>query len=147
MPMIGTLESQLQHADHRVHGGADLMTHGRQECAFRAIGLIGTVLGAAQVIEQLAAFADINPAADDALDLTDRIAVRQDPVIDRQVLPMNMQGAIQDQRLAFGDYPQIVGMVLTGLCFVFQVDLHDTLADDVLALDAEDLQVTVIAGL
>ncbi|MCY1411594.1 hypothetical protein D9M71_269830 [compost metagenome] len=67
--LVGTFDRQLEHTDDRVHRGADFVADGGQERAFGAVGIIGLLLGLAQLHDQLAAIADIDPAADDALHL------------------------------------------------------------------------------
>jgi len=104
-------------------------------------------LGGAEFVEQLASFTDIDPATDDALNFTDGVAVRQDPVVDRQFFSANMQGAVQDQRVALGHHALIVGMVLSRLDGEGCADLDRAFTYHVLALDVERLQVTVVAGL
>ena len=71
-------------SNHCVHRRADLVAHGRQEGAFGPVGIICKLLGLAQVLNQLAPVADVQPATDDALHLAERIAVGQDPVVDGQ---------------------------------------------------------------
>src|SRR5471032_951893 len=97
MALVQTLETQLKHADHRIHRGADLVAHGRQKGALGPIGLISPLLGGSELVEQLAPFADIDPAADDALHLTTRITVGEDPVINRQSAPANVQRPVNYQ--------------------------------------------------
>ena len=123
------------------------MAHGCEKSAFRPIGLVGALLGRAQFIEQLAPLTDVDPAADDALDLARRIAVRQDPVVDRQFLAAEVQRPIQDQRVALRHNALVVGVILSGLCFECRADLERAFADHVLALDVERLQVAVVTGL
>lgn len=65
--LVGTLDRQFQHADDRVHRGADLVADGGQERALGAVGIVGLLFGLAQFHDQLAAVADVDPAADDAL--------------------------------------------------------------------------------
>ena len=76
------------------------MAHGCQKGALGTVGFVGTFLGGAQLIEQLASFADVDPAADDALDFAGGVAVGQYPVVDRQFFAIDEQGAIKDQRVA-----------------------------------------------
>ncbi|MND94035.1 hypothetical protein D3C80_862380 [compost metagenome] len=82
--LVGALDRQFQHADDGIHRGADFVADGRQERALGAVGIVGLLLGLAQLHDQLPAFADVDPAADDPLYLTQRVAVRQDPVVDSQ---------------------------------------------------------------
>ncbi|MNM70539.1 hypothetical protein D3C81_821700 [compost metagenome] len=65
--LVGAFDGKLQHADDRVHRGADFMADGRQECALGTVRILGLLLGLTQLQDQLAALADIDPAADDAL--------------------------------------------------------------------------------
>ena len=44
----GTLDQQLVHAQHAVHGGADLVAHGGQKLRLRLVGFLGVFLGGAQ---------------------------------------------------------------------------------------------------
>ncbi|MND58679.1 hypothetical protein D3C80_498480 [compost metagenome] len=41
---IGTLECEFKDADDGIHGGANFMTHGRQEAGLGAAGVVGQVL-------------------------------------------------------------------------------------------------------
>ncbi|MNP05279.1 hypothetical protein D3C76_972260 [compost metagenome] len=63
-------ERQFEHADDGIHRGANFMTHGCQERTLGPVRFVGTFLGTTQVIEQLPPFADVDPATNDALDLT-----------------------------------------------------------------------------
>ena len=72
-------------------GRADFMAHGRQKGAFGSVGFIGTFFGGAQIIEQLPPFADVDPAANDALHFTARVTVGKNPVIDRQLAVADVQ--------------------------------------------------------
>ncbi|MNI66864.1 hypothetical protein D3C73_1224560 [compost metagenome] len=71
LPLMGTLDRQFEHADDRVHRGANLMADGRQEGTLGAVGIISQLLGLAQLLHQLAPLADVDPATDDALDFTE----------------------------------------------------------------------------
>ncbi len=147
MALVGTLEGQFQHPDHRIHRRADFMAHGREKGAFGSVCLVGAFLGSTQFVEQLAPVTDVDPAADNALNFAVRVAIGKNPVVDRQFLPVNMQGAIEDQRVTFRDHPLVVGVVLRRLRLQSHVHLHHALANHFLAFDPEHLQVTVIAGL
>ncbi|MNC22673.1 hypothetical protein D3C75_706800 [compost metagenome] len=68
--LVGTLDCQLEHADDRIHRGADFVADGGQERAFGAVRIVGLLLGLAQLHDQMAALADVDPATDDALHLT-----------------------------------------------------------------------------
>ncbi|MNE84197.1 hypothetical protein D3C80_1810720 [compost metagenome] len=68
--VFNSLERQFEHADDRIHRCADLMAHCGQKRALGPVGFIGALFGATQVIEQLPAFADVDPATDDALHFT-----------------------------------------------------------------------------
>ncbi len=65
--LVGALDCQLEHADDRIHRGTDFMADGGQERAFGAVRIVGLLLGLAQLHDQMAAFADVDPATDDAL--------------------------------------------------------------------------------
>ena len=147
MALVGSFEGQFQHADNRVHRRADFMAHGRQEGAFGPVRLIGMFLGGAQLIEQLATLADVDPATDDSLNFADRVAIGKNPMVNRELFSVNMQGAIKDQRVTFRHHPLVIGMVLR--CFRLQGHTHldHAFTDHFFALDPEHLQVTVVAGL
>ena len=53
--LIGLFHGQLKHADHRIHGRADFMAHGRQKSGLCPICLIGPLLGGIQLVDQLLA--------------------------------------------------------------------------------------------
>ncbi|MCY1437336.1 hypothetical protein D9M71_534930 [compost metagenome] len=71
MPLVTAREGKFEHADDGVHRCADLVADGRQEDTLGAIGVIGPLLGQAQVLDQLAALADVDPAANNALHLAE----------------------------------------------------------------------------
>lgn len=146
-PLVHALEGQFQHADHRVHRRADFVAHGRQEGTLGPVGFIGLLLGGPQFVEQLSSFADIDPAADDALYFTARITVGENPVIDRQPPATDVQRAIEDQRCAFVHDPLIISLILPGFEGIAHLALHDAFADHVFAFRLENLQITVVTAL
>ncbi|MNY38000.1 hypothetical protein D3C86_1725940 [compost metagenome] len=42
---IRLFQCQFEHADHRIHRGANLMAHGRQKRGFGAVGIVRSLLG------------------------------------------------------------------------------------------------------
>ncbi|MNN15482.1 hypothetical protein D3C81_1285880 [compost metagenome] len=122
------------------------MAHGREEGAFGAVCIIGLVLGLAQVFDQLATLADIDPATDDALYHTQGIAVGENPVVNGEAPVAYRQGTVLDQGLAAGHHLQIVGMKQLRLGLVAKHAVEHRPAADILALARECMQVTVIAG-
>ena len=134
-------------SDDCVHRRTDFVAHGRQEYAFGTVGRIGLFLGQAQVLDQLAALADVQPATDDAFHFAQRVTVGQDPVVDGLLGVLEHQRAIDDQRLAFVHYPQVVGLDPAGVVVDAERGLVDRLAEDRLHFHPEGLQVAVVAGL
>ena len=147
MLLVHAPEGQFEHADHGIHWRTDLMAHGSEECAFGAVGLIRLLFGCPQVFEQLTAFADVDPAADDAFHITTGIAIGNDPVIDRQTSAADVQGPVEQQRNAFSDDSLVIGVEGLSLESVAYGTLHDAFANDILALGIERFEVTVIAAL
>ncbi|MCY1397258.1 hypothetical protein D3C76_1149690 [compost metagenome] len=145
--LVGALEGQFQHADHCIHGGANFVAHGCQEGALGAIGIVGLVLGLAQVFQQLPAFADIDPTTDNTLDHAHGIPIGQDPVVDGQVPFANFQWAVLDHGLVAGHYLEIVSMEFARLVLVTQYAIEHRPADNVFLSTGKGLQVAVIAGL
>lgn len=135
--MIDALEREFEHADDRIHRGTDLMAHGRQKSGFGTVGFIGELFGIAQIIEQLPPFADVDPAANDALYFTARITVGKYPVVNRQPAVADVQRAIENQRFALGHDALIIGLIFPGFERIAHVALHDAFADDVFTSRAE----------
>ena len=76
------LERQFQQADDGIHGGTDLVAHGREEGALGTVCLLGLLAGHRQLIEQAYPFADVDPASHPPLHIAVQIVVRLNPVID-----------------------------------------------------------------
>lgn len=76
------LERQFQQADDGIHGGTDLVAHGREEGALGTVCLLGLLAGHRQLIEQAYPFADVDPAPHPPLHIAVQIVVRLNPVID-----------------------------------------------------------------
>ena len=74
------LERQVRHADDGVHGRADLVAHVGQEIGLERGGLLGQFLGAAQILLDALAVADVHESADDALHLAARFAKTLQPI-------------------------------------------------------------------
>ncbi|MNV81766.1 hypothetical protein D3C71_1754510 [compost metagenome] len=66
-------------------------------------------------------------------------------MVDRQFLQADVQGAIKNQRNAFGHHASIISVVLPGFKHVAHGTLHHVFADHVFASGAEGLQIAVVA--
>ncbi|MNR32424.1 hypothetical protein D3C85_1500110 [compost metagenome] len=123
------------------------MAHGCQKGAFCSVRFIGAFLGRSKIFEQLSPLADVDPAANDAFHLTARIAVRQNPVINRQLAIADLQGAVANQRRPFTYDALIVSLIFLSLERIAHGALNNAFADDVFVFCTEDFQVTVVAAL
>ncbi|MNP15709.1 hypothetical protein D3C76_1080780 [compost metagenome] len=110
------------------------MTDGCQKGALGAVGIIGLLLGLAQVLDQLASLTDIDPAADDALDLTERVPVRQDPVVNGHCPVIDQQRTINDQWHALAHHLLVVGLNLAGIAAVAQRAIIQAFAQHLIKL-------------
>ena len=108
LPLVGPFEGEFQQADYGIHRGANFVAHRCQESTFGAVCFVGPLFGGPQFVHQLATVTDINPATDDALNLAQRIPVRQYPVIDGDGLIAYVQLAVHDQWRAFSNDTQII---------------------------------------
>ena len=81
------------------------------------------------------AFADINPATNNALNLSQRVSVRENPVINGQDLISDVQHAIGDQGGSFANYAHVVRLVILRLMDIAHnaAGLHHCFADDIFA--------------
>ncbi|MNO75856.1 hypothetical protein D3C76_669190 [compost metagenome] len=145
--LVGALDCQFEHADDGIHRGADFMADGGQERALGAVGIVGLLLGLTQLHDQLAALADVDPAADDALHFAQRVAVRQYPVIDGHFAALDPQWPVHDQRRACGHDLQVVGLDLPSLLFVGKQAAVQLFADDIVGAGLHSFQVAVVAAL
>lgn len=109
------------------------MAHGGQKGAFGTVGVVGQFFGCAQLIHKVAPFTDVDPASDNALDLAQRVAEGQDPVIDGEGFTTDIERAIQDQRGALSHDAQVVGLIIVGFALIAQqaAGLHHRFANDV----------------
>lgn len=123
------------------------MADGGQEGALGAVGIVGLLLGLTQFHDQLAALADVDPAADDALHLSQRVAVRQYPVIDGHFAALDPQWPVHYQRRACRHDLQVVGLDLPGLLFVGKQAAVQLFADDFVGAGLHGFQIAVIAAL
>ena len=135
MTLVSAFQGQLKHADDCIHRGADLMAHGCQKCAFGPVGVFGQVFGGAQFLQQLAAIADVDPAADDALHFAQGIAIGKNPVVDGEGFIACLQWPVDDKRGAFRHDPQTVGLIIMGFVFITHkaAGLHQRLSDGLFA--------------
>ncbi len=146
-PLIGAFDRQFEHADDGIHGGADFVADSGQEGAFGAVGIVGLLLGLAQFRDQLAAVADVDPAADDALHFTQRITVGQDPVVDGHLPALDPQRAVHDQGGAGSHHFVVIRLDLPGLFGVGEQAGAQLFADNLLGAGLHRLQVAVVAAL
>ncbi|MNH15274.1 hypothetical protein D3C79_748850 [compost metagenome] len=105
------------------------------------------LLGLAQFLNQLAPFADIDPAADDALYFAQRVAVWQDPVVDGHFAAFDPQRPIDDQWGPGGHDLQVIGLDLVSMFAVSEQALLQALAHDLFAAGLNGFQVAVVATL
>ena len=82
--LLGFLQGQFEHAQHRVHRRAYLMAHGRQEGRLGLVGRFGLGLGVAVGLAQALAFGDVDPPGNQALNTTVDTAVGQHPMMNDQ---------------------------------------------------------------
>ena len=75
-------EFSTKYADDCVHGRTNFMTHGGQETGLGPAGAVSLTLGFLQLVHQLAVFADVQPAADNALDDALAVVERLYPMAD-----------------------------------------------------------------
>ncbi len=85
-PVQGRLLQQLQHAQHGVHGRADLVAHVGQEFRLGPARLQRLLLGQQQGVVGGARFRDVGAAADPAQHLAVAVALRQRVVVEQAPL-------------------------------------------------------------
>ncbi|AEK63410.1 hypothetical protein CFU_3586 [Collimonas fungivorans Ter331] len=143
--VLAALEHQLQHADDGVHRGPYFVAHGGQESRFGAAGFIRFFLGQLQRADQLFAFGDVDPAADQAGRLAPGILERQGPVIDPEMALAEGHVAVGEHRYAILHGPQVHGMEFLRRFRREHGRFRQQLADHLAALAAHGFQVAAVA--
>ena len=122
------------------------MAHGGQEGGLGPAGLIGEILRLLQFLNQMTVLGYVQPAADHALCDTGGVLEWLNPVLDPDVLALQLHGIYRGNGLAVIDRLQVV-LVQVGSCrkVLIRQFLHG-LVQYVLGTQTDALQIAAVAG-
>ncbi|MNQ95992.1 hypothetical protein D3C85_1115800 [compost metagenome] len=142
----GRLPLKFKQANDDGHGGTDFMAHGRQECTFGLVGLLGLLAGFNQRCFQLLALGNVDPAAQQALQLAVGTVERHGPLVGVGALALEFDAPVNEYRLGVLEQAQVIGVQLSGQCLGNDFDVRQAPALDVFQAQREGLLIAFVAG-
>ncbi len=122
------------------------MTHAGQKDTLRLVGLSGQTHCFLELLLKLLALGDIDPAAQQPLQLSVGSEERDRPLPDVHAFSGQFDGAVGKDWLVIFQQVEVVGMHLLSQCTRYQIDIRKASTIHLLETDAKALLVATVAG-